>query len=126
MFFRHPTLHRGNDAMEKERSLEKLTVKELKEMALAMGDITGVTAMKKEELIAAIKQAKGIPIQKTRGKPVDTIVEIKKRMRELRVKREELREAGKGGETGLLKKRISHLKKKTRRLARKAAAAKTS
>ncbi len=112
--------------MEKERSLEKLTVKELKEMALAMGGITGATAMKKEELLHAIKEAKGIPIQKTREKPVDTIVEVKKKMRELRVKREELREAGEGDKTDLLKKRISRLKKKTRRLARKIAAAKTS
>ena len=112
--------------MEKETSLEKLTVKELKEMALAMGGITGVTAMKKEELLAAIKEAKGIPIQKTREKPVDTIVEIKKKMRELRVKRAELREAGKVEKTGLLKKRLSRLKKKTRRLAGKTAAAKTT
>jgi hypothetical protein len=112
--------------MEKEISLERLTVKELKEMALAVGDITGVTAMKKEELIVAIKRAKGIPIRPTREKPVDTIVDIKKKMRELRGKREELREAGKGDETGLIKKRISRLKKKTRRIARKAAAVKTS
>jgi hypothetical protein len=112
--------------MEKDRPLEKLTVKELKEMALAMGGITGVTAMKKEELLAAIKEAKGIPVQKIREKPVDTIVELKKKMRELRVKRGELREAGKSDEAGLLKKRISRLKKKTRRLAGKATAAKTS
>ena len=111
--------------MEKDQPLEKLTVKELKEMALAMGGVIGVTAMKKEELIVAIKEAKGIPIEKTRAVPIDTIVDIKKRMRELRVKREELREAGKQKETGLLKKRISHLKKKTRRLARKIASKKT-
>ncbi len=112
--------------MEKDQPLEKLTIKELKEMALAMGGITGATAMKKEELIAAIKEAKGIPIQKTREKPFDTIVAIKKQIRELRVKREELREAGKQEETGLLKKQLSRLKKKTRKLARKAAAAKTA
>jgi hypothetical protein len=112
--------------MEKDQPLEKLTAKELKEMALAMGGITGVTAMKKEELLASIKQAKGIPVQKTREKPVDTIVELKKKMRELRAKREELREAGKRKETGLLKKRISRLKKKTRRIAGKAASKKTA
>ena len=112
--------------MEKDQPLEKLTVKELKEMALAMGGITGVTAMKKEELIAAIKEAKGIPVRETREKPIDTIVDIKKRMRELRVKREELREAGKRNETGLLKRRISRLKKKTRRLAGKTASKKTT
>ncbi len=32
--------------MEKEKPLEDLTVKELKEMALALGSITGVSAMK--------------------------------------------------------------------------------
>jgi ribosomal protein S18 len=111
--------------MEKDRPLEKLTVKELKEMALAMGGITGVTAMKKEQLLAAIKEAKGIPVQKTREKPVDTIVELKKKMRELRAKREELREAGKRTETGLLKRRISRLKIKTRRIAGKAASQKS-
>jgi len=112
--------------MEKEKPLEDLTVKELKEMALAMGGITGVTAMKKDELIAAIKEVKGVPTQKTRAVPIDTIVDIKKKMRELRLKREELLEAGKREQTGPLKKRISRLKKKTRRLARKAASQKTS
>lgn len=112
--------------MEKEKSLEKLTVKELKEMALAMGGITGVTAMKKEELIVAIKQAKGIPVKATRERPVDTVLSFKKRIRELRAKEAELREAGKRRETGRLRKRISHLKKKTRKLARKAASEKAS
>jgi hypothetical protein len=126
LLFLYPTLQRRIAEMEKDQPLEKLTVKELKEMALAMGGITGVTAMKKEELLVAIKEAKGIPVQKTREKPVDTIVELKKKMRELRVKRDELRAAEKRKETGLLKRRISQLKKKTRRLARKATAAKTS
>jgi hypothetical protein len=126
LLFLYPTLQRRIAEMEKDQPLEKLTVKELKEMALAMGGITGVTAMKKEELLVAIKEAKGIPVQKTREKPVDTIVELKKKMRELRVKRDELRAAEKRKETGPLKRRISQLKKKTRRLARKATAAKTS
>jgi len=39
-------------------------------MALAMGGITGVTAMKKEELIAAIREAKGLPVKETRVKPL--------------------------------------------------------
>ncbi|MBW2638313.1 MAG: hypothetical protein JRC86_12490 [Deltaproteobacteria bacterium] len=48
--------------MAEEKSLEKLTVKELKEIALGMEEIQGVvSAMKKDELIAAIKQAKGVP-----------------------------------------------------------------
>jgi len=112
--------------MEKEKQLEKLTGKELKEMALAMGGITGVTAMKKEELLAAIRQARGLPAKEVREKPVDTVLEVKKRIREFRAQREELREAGRRAEAVQLNRRISRLKKKTRRLARRAAAAKAS
>jgi len=110
--------------MEKEKHLEKLTTKELKEMALAMGGITGVTAMKKEELIAAIRQAKGLPVKETREKPLDTVLEVKQKIREFRLQREELREAGKRAETSRLNKKIRQLKKKTRKLAKKAAARK--
>ena len=110
--------------MEKEKHLEKLTTKELKEMALAMGGITGVTAMKKEGLIAAIRQAKGLPVKETREKPLDTVLEVKQKIREFRLQREELREAGKRAETSRLNKKIRQLKKKTRKLAKKAAARK--
>ena len=112
--------------MEKEKPLEKLTVKELRETALAMGGITGVTAMKKEELLAAIRQARGLPVKEVREKPVDTVLEVKKRIREFRQRREEFREAGRRAEAVRLNRQISRLKKKTRRLARKAAAAKAS
>ncbi len=112
--------------MEKEKHLEKLTAKELREMALEMGGITGVTAMKKEELIAAIRQAKGLPAKETRVKPVDTVLEVKRRIREFRLKRDELREAGKREEASRLNKKISRLKKRTRKFAKKAAARKAS
>jgi hypothetical protein len=110
--------------MEKEKSLEKLTVKELKEMALAMGGITGVTAMKKGELLAAIRQAKGIPEKVIREKPVATLLAVKRKIRELRSQREQLREAGERAEVARLRKKIGRLKKTTRKLARKAASAK--
>lgn len=112
--------------MEKEKHLEKLTAKELREMALEMGGITGVTAMKKEELIAAIRQAKGLPAKETRVMPVDTVLEVKRRIREFRLKRDELREAGKREEASRLNKKISRLKKRTRKFAKKAAAKKAS
>ncbi|MGE5790652.1 MAG: Rho termination factor N-terminal domain-containing protein [Syntrophaceae bacterium] len=112
--------------MEKEKHLEKLTAKELRELALEMGGITGVTAMKKEELIAAIRQAQGLPVKETRVKPVDTVLEVKRRIREFRLKRDELREAGKREEASRLNKKISRLKKRTRKFAKKAAARKAS
>jgi len=44
---------------KKEKPLEKLTAKDLRELALTLEGIVGVHAMNKNELIAAIKEAKG-------------------------------------------------------------------
>ena len=107
--------------MEEKKSLEKHTVKELREMALAVGGISGVSAMKKEELIKAIKEAKGVPLKALREKPVESIVDLKKKCRELRVKRDELKAKGDRLQALYIKRKISKLKKKTRRLARKVA-----
>ena len=43
--------------MEKEKPLEKMTAKELREVALEIPEIEGVHAMKKEELLEAIEFA---------------------------------------------------------------------
>ncbi len=107
--------------MEEKKSLEKHTVKELREMALAVGGISGVSAMKKEELIKAIKEAKGVPLKAVREKPVESIVDLKKKCRELRVKRDELKAKGDRLQALYIKRKISKLKKRTRRLARKVA-----
>jgi hypothetical protein len=40
---------------KKEKPLEKMTAKELRKVALEIPELTGVHAMKKEELLAAIK-----------------------------------------------------------------------
>ena len=45
---------------KKEKPLEKMTAKELREMAMGLPGVHGVHAMKKEELITAIRAAKGI------------------------------------------------------------------
>jgi hypothetical protein len=107
--------------MEEKKSLEKHTVKELREMALAVGGMSGVSAMKKEELIKAIKEAKGVPLKAVREKPLESIVELKKKCRELRVKRDELKAKGDRLQALYIKRKISKLKKRTRRLARKVA-----
>jgi len=46
---------------KKEKPLEKMTAKELREMALGLQGIHGVHAMKKEELIIAIRAPKALP-----------------------------------------------------------------
>ena len=52
---------------KKEKPLEKMTAKELRELALTLEGIVGVHAMNKNELIAAVKEAKGIVEEKKAG-----------------------------------------------------------
>ena len=47
---------------KKEKPLDKMTAKELREMALGMEGIVGVHAMNKSELVAAIKEAQGVEV----------------------------------------------------------------
>lgn len=111
--------------MEKKgKSLEKMTAKELREMALEMPGIHGVHAMKKEELITAIRTAKGITepepkkekhIVVKKEKIVLTVAQLKQKVKELRVKREETLQQRNWRMAEILRRRVSCLKKKTRR-----------
>jgi protein-arginine kinase activator protein McsA len=111
---------------KKEKPLEKMTAKELREMAMGLPGVHGVHAMKKEELIAAIRTAKGITepaprkekvVVAKKEKTVLTIAELKQKVKELRAKREELLQQRNWRTAGILRKRISRLKKRTRRAA---------
>ena len=111
---------------KKEKPLEKMTAKELREMALGLPGIHGVHAMKKEELITAIRTAKGItePEPKRekkvfvkKEKVILTVAQLKQKVKELRAKREELLQQKNVKMAEILRKRISRLKKKTRRTA---------
>jgi tRNA(Phe) wybutosine-synthesizing methylase Tyw3 len=110
---------------KKEKPLEKLTAKELREMAMGLPGVHGVHAMKKEELIAAIRTAKGLPEPEKRERKVfvkkEKVVlksaELKKRVQELRVKREEALQQRNRKLAKILKRKISRTKKMTRRAA---------
>ena len=111
---------------KKEKPLEKMTAKELREMALGLPGVHGVHAMKKEELIAAIRAAKGITepepkkekhIIAKKEKVVLTVAQLKQKVKELRVKREELVQEKNVKMAEILRRRISRMKKKTRRAA---------
>jgi len=111
---------------KKEKPLEKMTAKELREVALGLQGIHGVHAMKKEELITAIRAAKGLPeperkkekhIIAKKEKVVLTVAELKQKVKELRAKREELLQQRNFKKAVILRKRISRLKKRTRRAA---------
>jgi cell division protein FtsX len=111
---------------KKEKPLDKMTAKELREMALGLPGIHGVHAMKKEELIIAIRAAKGITepepkkekkVVAEKEKVVLTVAQLKQKVKELRAKREELLQQKDLRMAEILRKRISRLKKKTRRAA---------
>jgi hypothetical protein len=100
----------------KEKALEKMTVKELREMAKDMPQIVGFSGMKKEELIVAIKDVKGIkdePIKKADA----SVGELKKKIKEFKVQRRAALEAKDMKMATIYKRRISRLKKKSRRAA---------
>ena len=100
----------------KLKDLQKMTVKDLREMAKDMPEIVGFSGMKKDELIAAIKALKGIkdePVQKTDA----SVGQLKKKIREFKVQRQAALEAKDKKMATIYKRRISRLKKKSRRAA---------
>ena len=100
----------------KVKALEKMTVKDLREMAMDIPGIVGVHGMKKEELIVAIKEAKGIkdePVKKADA----SIGELKKKIKAIKAQRQAALEAKDGKMATIYKRRIARLKKKTRKAA---------
>lgn len=100
----------------KEKPLDRMTAKELRELSLTLEGIVGVHAMNKSELIAAIKEAKGIVEEKTRKTTVD-VRSIKVKIRELKEKRVKAKEEGNRKLADAIRRRISNLKKRSRRAA---------
>jgi len=95
-------------------------------MALGLPGVHGVHAMKKEELIAAIRAARGITepepkkekrIVAKKEKVILTASQLKQKVKELRAKREGILQQRNWKMAEILRKRISRLKKMTRRAA---------
>jgi len=100
---------------KKEKALERMTVKELKDVALEIPEITGVHGMNKAELLVAVKRARGIVEETAKG--TTSTRELKKKIQALKVKREAALEADDRATASVYRRRISRLKKKTRRAA---------
>ncbi len=99
-----------------KKPLDKMTVIELREVALELPEITGAHGMNKAELLAAVKEAKGIedtPVKKTSAAVGNVKTQIKnfKKMREAALKEKNKKLAT------IYRRRISRLKKKSRRVA---------
>jgi len=103
-----------------EKPLDKMTAIELREIAAGIEGVTGVTAMKKEELLKIIKQARGIkdeaPVKKGAGKGVDAS-KMKQKIGLLKKEKKAARAAKERKKVDILRRRINRLKKMTRRAA---------
>ena len=108
---------------KKEKSLEKMTVKELKAIAMEIPRAVAVHDMKKGELIAFIKEARGIKEEepvKIKKKVIEKIKltksEIKGKIKQLKEEKKAAQDASNRKRIDLLRYRISRLKKQTRRM----------
>jgi hypothetical protein len=101
---------------EKEKPLEKLTAKELREIAKTIPDVTGVHGMNKPELIGIIKKARGI-VETAGAKDSGRVRQLKTRIRGLKVQQAAAVQAADAKMAAIYRKRIIRLKKRTRRLA---------
>ncbi len=99
-----------------EKPLDKMTVKELKEVAKEIPEIIGVHGMNKAELLEAIKAAKGIVDEKVK-KSSHVVRDIKKKIHALKSHRKAAIESKDKKMATIYKRRISRLKKKTHRAA---------
>jgi len=102
--------------------LDRMTVKELKAIAAEETELVGIHAMKKAELLAGIKQARGIteekaPREKAKKEEL-TVAELKAKIAELKAKKGEFRRSQDRRMVEVLRRRINRAKKRTRRLAR--------
>lgn len=103
----------ADDKPQKEKPLEKWTVKELREAALEIPNIQGVHGMNKEELLEIVREHKGIPAPEK--KKSGSVREVKKKVIDLKEKRDREREEGASRQRlDSLRRKISRLKKQTR------------
>jgi excinuclease UvrABC helicase subunit UvrB len=101
---------------KKEKPLDRMTAKELRVVALEIPEITGVHGMNKPELVATIKKARGI-VEDTVKKSDVSVRDIKKKIQQLKTEKNQASQDKDTGKAKILRRRISRLKKKTRRAA---------
>ena len=105
-----------------EKPLDKMTVIELRELALAKDlGISGVHAMKKEELLPAVKKALGIKDEEPAKKAVEvkaTVGEMKKKILVLKEEKKTAISSKDKKKITVLRRRINRLKKRSKKVAK--------
>jgi hypothetical protein len=106
---------------QEEKDLDRMTVKELRAIASETTDLAGVHAMKKAELLAGIKEVRGIKEEKIPKKKVVkaivTVKDLKAKIVELKAKREEARKAMDKRLVEIYRRKINRLRKGTRKVS---------
>ncbi len=107
-----------------ERDLERMTATKLREEAKKYPDIKGAHAMKKDELIKAIRAAGGEAVEEKKPKGVKkkkktgvTIPGLKKQIRALKAEKVKALEEGNRESLRQLREKIKKMKRLTRKLA---------
>ena len=110
-----------------EKPLDKMTATELREFALnkKLEGLTGVHAMKKEELLKAIKEAMGIkdeePAKKAKRavtKKEVNVKDLKQKIVQLKAEKKEAVSTADKKKATILRRRINRLKKRSKRVAK--------
>ncbi len=99
---------------KKDRPLEKMTAKDLRDLAISTGSIVGAHGMNKEELIKAIREAKGEAAPEHLKVKTVPVRELKAKVRELRATKAGVAAAGDNKRVDILRRKMNRLKKKTR------------
>lgn len=100
----------------KEKPLDKMTVKDLREIAKETEGVVGVHGMNKPELLAVIKEARGIQ-DSPKAKAGASTKELKAHIKQLKGQRRQALDEKNGLLATRYRRQISRLKKKTRRAA---------
>ena len=99
------------------KPLIKMTVKDLREIAKEIPEITGVHGMKKNELIDALRSVKGIETGTKKERKSANDGELKTQIKQLKAKRRQAIETKDKKMAAIYRRKISRLKKKTRHAA---------
>lgn len=100
----------------KEKPLDRMTVKELREIAKGIEGIIGVHGMNKSELLVEIKAVRGIK-DDVKVKSGASTKELKAKIKVLKTKRRDALAAKDKAVASRTRRQISRLKKKTRKAA---------
>ncbi len=115
---------------QEQKSLDKMTVKELREVAKELPEITGISTLKKDQLLEAIKKAQGVneeqaakpkkakKVNKAKSAPLNTVKDVKVRIAELRNQKQEASAENDKKTATILRRKINILKKKTRKMSK--------